>query len=168
MQDSKPMKVPIPVGVKLSTEQCPKTQEEEEDMSRVPYASAIGTLMYAMVCTRPYIAHAVGVLIKFMSKPGKEHWTIVKQVFMYLRGTSDYGLCYEGRPVLDRFLDIHGFVDSYWARDLDQRRSTSGYVFNLFGGAVSWMSKKQSIVALSTTEVEYMAATYASKEAVWL
>eukprot|EP00253_Pinus_taeda_P022988 PITA_22988 len=65
-------------------------------------------------------------------------------------------------------LDIRGFVDANWDGDLDQRRSTSGYVFNLFGGAVSWMSKKQSIVALSTTEAEYMVATHASKEAVWL
>ena len=67
MQDSKPVNVPIPVGTKLSTEQCPKTQEEEEDMSRVSYASAVGSLMYAMVCTRPYIAHEVGVLSRFMS-----------------------------------------------------------------------------------------------------
>eukprot|EP00253_Pinus_taeda_P004933 PITA_04933 len=146
MQDSKPVKVPIPVGVRLSVEQCPKTQEEEEDMSRVPYASAVGSLMYAMVCTRRDIAHAVGVLSRFMSKPGKEHWTTVKWVFRYLRGTSDYD----------------------WAGDLDQRRSPSGYVFNLFGSAVSWMSKKQSIVALSTTEAEYVAAAHASKEVVWL
>ena len=66
-------------------------------MSRVPYASAVGSLMYAMVCTRPDIAHAVGVLSRFMSNPGKEHWTAVKRVFRYLRGTSDYGLCYQGR-----------------------------------------------------------------------
>eukprot|EP00253_Pinus_taeda_P003690 PITA_03690 len=118
MQDSKPVKVPIPVGVMLSVEQCPKTEEEEEDMSRVPYASAISNLKYEMVCTRPDIAHVVEVL--------------------------------------------------NWAGDLDQRRSTSGYMFNLFGVAVSWMSKKQSVVALSTTEAEYMAATHASKEAVWL
>eukprot|EP00253_Pinus_taeda_P032954 PITA_32954 len=84
------------------------------------------------------------------------------------QSTSDYGLCYQGRPQLDRVLDIRGFVDADWAGDLDQRRSTSGYVFNLFGGAVSWMSKKQSVVALSTTEAEYMAATHASKEAIWL
>eukprot|EP00253_Pinus_taeda_P014285 PITA_14285 len=135
--DSKPVKVSIPVGVRLSAEQCPKTQEEEEEMSRVPYASAVGSLMYAMVCTRPDIAHAVGVLSR-------------------------------GRPGLDRVLDIPGFVDADWAGDLDQRRSTSGYVFNLFGGAVSWMSKKQFVVALSTTEAEYMATTHASKEAVWL
>ena len=119
MQDSKPVKVPIPVGVRLSAEQCPKTQEEEEDMSRVPYASAVGSLMYAMVCTRPDIAHAVGVLSRFMSKPGKEHWTAVKRVFRYLRGTSDYGLCYQGRPGLDSVLDICGFVDANWVGDLD-------------------------------------------------
>eukprot|EP00253_Pinus_taeda_P016897 PITA_16897 len=126
----------------VKPEECPKTQEEEEDMSRVPYASAVGSLMYAMVCTRPDIAHAVGVLSRFMSKPGKEHWTAVKPVFRYLRGTSDYGLCYQGRPGLDRVLDIHGFVDADWVGDLDERRSTSGHVFNLFGGVVSWMSKK--------------------------
>ena len=71
MQDSKLVKIHIPVGVKLSTKQCPKTQEEEEDMSRVPYASVVGSLMYAMVYTRPDIAHAVGVLSRFMSKPGR-------------------------------------------------------------------------------------------------
>eukprot|EP00253_Pinus_taeda_P035248 PITA_35248 len=88
--------------------------------------------------------------------------------FQVFACTSDYGLCYQGRPGLDRVLDIRGFVDADWAGDLDQRRSTSGYVFNLFGGVVSWMSKKQSIVALSTTEVEYMATTHASKEVVSL
>eukprot|EP00253_Pinus_taeda_P014946 PITA_14946 len=117
---------------------------------------------------RPEIAHAVGVLSKFMSKPRKEHWTTVKFVFRYLIGTNDYGLCYQGRPGLDRVLDIRGFVDADWVGDLDQRRSTSGYVFNLIGAAVSWMSKKQSIVAISTIDVEYMVATHASKEAVWL
>eukprot|EP00253_Pinus_taeda_P029196 PITA_29196 len=135
--DNKPVKVPIPVGVRLSAEQCPKTQEEEEDMSCVPYASVVSSLMYAMVCTRPNTAHAMGVLRRFMSKPGKEHWTVVKWVFrLGWRSGSE--------------------------------KIYSGYVFNLFGGAVSWMSKKQSVVALSTTEAEYMAATHASKEAVWL
>ena len=81
MQECKPVKVPIPIGVKLSVDQCPKTHEEEEDMSRVPYESAVGSLMYAMVCTRPDISHAVGVLSRYMSKPGKEHWTTIKRVF---------------------------------------------------------------------------------------
>jgi len=118
-QDSKSVKAPIPLGVRLSVEQCPKTQEEEEDMCRVPYASAVDSLIYVMVCTRPNIAHAVGVLSRFMSKPGKEHWTTVEQVFRYLCGTSDYGLCYQGRPGLERVLDIHGFVDADWVGDLD-------------------------------------------------
>eukprot|EP00253_Pinus_taeda_P003294 PITA_03294 len=118
-EDNKSVKVPILVGVRLSAEQCPKTQEEEEDMSCVPSASAVCSLMYAMACTRLDIAHAVGVLNKFMSKSGKEHWTTVKWVFSYLCGTSDYDLCYQGRPGLDRVLDIGGFVDVDWARDLD-------------------------------------------------
>eukprot|EP00253_Pinus_taeda_P035823 PITA_35823 len=117
-KDSKLVKVLIPIGVRLFVEQCPKTQEEEEDISCVPYASAVGSLMYAMVCTRPDIAHEMGILSRFMSKPGKENWTVVKRVFRYLRGTSDYGLCYQGRLGLDRVLDIHGFVDVDWARDL--------------------------------------------------
>jgi hypothetical protein len=137
-------------------------------MSHVTYASVVGCLMYAMICTRPDIAHAVGVLSRYMSKLGKENWTTVKRVFRYLRGTTNYGLCYQGRPGLDRVVDIHGFVDADWARDLDRRRSTSGYVFNLFGGAISWMRKRQAVVALSTTKDEYMAATHASKEALWL
>ena len=81
-------------------------------MSHVPYASAVDSLMYAMVCTRPNVAHAVGVFSRFMSKLGKEHWTTVKRVFRYLCGTNDYGLCYQGISGLDRMLDICGFVDA--------------------------------------------------------
>jgi phosphoribosyl-AMP cyclohydrolase len=168
IQECESVKVPIPVGVKLSMDQCPKTQEEEVDMSHVPYASVVGSLMYAMVCTRLDIAHVVGVLSRYMSKLGKEHWTIVKRVFMYLCGTYSYGLCYQGRPILDRVVDIHGFVDAKCAVNLDRRRSTSGYMFNSFGGAISWMRKRQVVVALSTTEVEYMTYTHPTKEAVWL
>jgi hypothetical protein len=99
-------------------------------MSHVPYVSVLGILMYAMVYTRSDIAHAVGVLRKYMSKPWKENWTTIKRVFMYLHGTSSYGLCYQGRLGLDKVLDIHGFVHVDWARDLDRRKCTSGYVFN--------------------------------------
>ena len=137
-------------------------------MSHVPYESAVSSLMYTMVCTRLDIAHAVGVLSKFMSKPRNEHWRAVKRVFKYFHGTSDYGLCYQGRPRLDKVLDICDFVDVDWARDLDQRRFTSGYVFNLFGGAVKYMSNRESIVVLSIIEVEYMTSTHARKEEVWL
>jgi hypothetical protein len=122
--------------------------------------------MYAMVCTRPEISHAVGFLSMYMSKLRKEHWTTVNRVFRYSCGTTNYGFCYQGRPGLDRVVDIHGFVDANRAGDLDHKRYTSGYVFNLFGGEISWMRKRQVVVALSTIEVEYMATTHASKEAV--
>ena len=98
MHGSKPVKVPIPIGVKLSAYHCPKTQQEEDDMSHVLYASAVGSFMYAMVYTKPDIACAVGVLSRYMSKPGKEHCKIVNRVFKYLCGTNNYGLCYQGRP----------------------------------------------------------------------
>jgi len=92
MQECKPIKVHIPVGVNLSADHYPKTQEEEKDMFCVPYASAIGSFMYAMVFTRTDIAHAMGVLSMYMSKPEEEHWTTVKWVFKYLHSTSSYGL----------------------------------------------------------------------------
>jgi len=83
-------------------------------MSCVPYESVVGCSIYAMFCTRPDIAHVVGVLSRYMSKLGKEHWTTVKRVFRYLCGTTSYGFFYRGRPGLEKYLDIHGFVDAYW------------------------------------------------------
>jgi hypothetical protein len=98
MQDCKLVKVPIPMGARLTAEQCPKTRKQIEDMAHVPYPSVVGSLMYAMVCTLPNIARAVGVLSRYMSTPGKEHWTTVKRVCRYLCGTQDYVICYQGRP----------------------------------------------------------------------
>ena len=117
-------------------------EEEEEDMSRVPYASAIGSLIYAMVCTRLDISHATRILSGYMSKLRKEHWIVIKRVFRYLRGTADHATFYQEKVGLDRVLDVYGFVDAKWARDMDHGRSTSEYVFNTFEGALSWMSKK--------------------------
>ena len=152
MYKCKPVKVPIPICVRLSAEQCPKTPKEEEYMYHVPYASVVERLMYAMVFTRPNIAHAVVVLSRYMSKLGKEHWTILMRVFRYLHGTIDHAICYQGRDGPNRVLEVHGFVDVDSARDLDLIRYPSGYVFNLFGGVISWMNKKHDILALSTTK----------------
>eukprot|EP00253_Pinus_taeda_P001735 PITA_01735 len=137
-------------------------------MSCVPYASAVNSMMYAMVCTRPDIAHAMGVLSRFMSKPRKEHWTAVKWVFRYLRGTSDLWFVLSNKTMIGQSVGYSWLVDANWAGDLIRKDLQVGMCFKLFGGAVSWMSKKQSLVALSTTEAEYMATTHASKEAVWL
>ena len=125
---------------------CPKTQEDMDYMSKVPYASAVGSLMYAMVCTRPDIAHAVGVVSRYMNNPGKEHWMAVKWILRYLRGTTNQALCFGGSNIT-----LQGYFDADMAGDRDNRRSTTGYVFTVGGTVVSWVSKIQSVVALSTT-----------------
>ncbi|KAH9324677.1 hypothetical protein KI387_004855, partial [Taxus chinensis] len=163
MQDAKPVGTPLAGHFKLSKEQCPKTEQERNQMSKVPYSSAVGSLMYAMVCTRPDIAHAVGAVSRFMSDPGKEHWQAVKWILRYLRGTMGTVLCYSGSDTT-----LRGYVDSDMAGDVDSRRSTTGYIYTVGGTAVSWISRLQKLVALSTTEAEYVAATEASKEMIWL
>jgi hypothetical protein len=163
MQNAKPVGTPFPNNEKISSEQSPSTEEERIEMSQVPYSSAVGSLMFAMICTRPDIAQAVGVVSKYMANPGRDHWTAVKWIFRYLRGTSHYAICYSGDTIT-----CEGFVDSDFAGDRDRRRSTTCYLFSMAGGAISWVSKLQSVVALSTTEAEYMAATQACKEAIWL
>jgi hypothetical protein len=107
------------------------------------------------------------VLSRYMSTPRKEKWTI-KRVFRYVHGTTKYASYYKGKLEIDREVNIHGFVDVDWVGDVDQRRSTSGYVFILFNGEMSWMSKKHATISLSTIEVAYMTSTYARKESVCL
>ena len=163
MNNVKPVNVPLASHFKLSSDLSPRTNEEKKYMSRVPYANAVGNLMYAMVSTRPDISHAVGVVSRFMANPGEEHWRAVKWVLRYLRGTSDHCISFDGHEGT-----VCGYVDVDYAGDLDKRRSTTGYVFTLAGGVISWMSKLQETVALSTTEAEYIAASDACKEAIWL
>jgi hypothetical protein len=163
MSNAKPVSTPLASHFRLSKDQSPKTEEEKDIMAKVPYASAIGSLMYAMVCTRPDIAHAVGAVSRFMTNPGKQHWEAVKWILRYLRGTTDRCLCFRRGE-----LKLQGFVDADFAAEVDHRRSTTGYVFTVGTTAVSWISQIQKIVALSTTEAEYIAVTEASKEMIWL
>jgi hypothetical protein len=136
-------------------------------MAHVPYANLVGSLMYAMVCTRPDISQAVSMVSRYMHAPGKGHWQAAKWILRYILGTVDVGLKFERvNSGLDQILV--GYVDSDYAGDLDKRRSTTGYVFTLAGGPVSWRSTLQNTVALSTTEAEYMAVADAIKEAIWL
>ncbi|CAL2256840.1 unnamed protein product [Prunus armeniaca] len=118
-------------------------------MAMVPYSSVVGGLMYAMICMRPNITHAVGVVSIFLSKLGREHWNAVKWILKYLRGTSKMSLCYTNADM---------------AGDLDSRKPTSGYLITFSGGAVSWQSKLQKCVALSTIEAEFITTTEACKE----
>ena len=163
MQNAKSVSTPLASHFRLSKDMCPKTQEEIVHMSKAPYASAVGSLMYAMVWTRPDIAHAVGVVSRFMENPGNEHWQAVKWILRYLRGTSTHALCFGGTDIC-----LQGYADADMAGDKDTRRSTTGYVFTIGGTPVSWASKLQKIVSLSTTEAEYVALTEASKEILWL
>ncbi|KAE8674685.1 putative ribonuclease H protein [Hibiscus syriacus] len=165
MSSAKPVSTPLANHFKLSSEQCPKTDKEAEDMAKVLYSNTVGCLMYAMVCTRPDLAHVVSQVCKYMSKPGKQHWEAVKWIFRYLKGTMGHGIVFGSQR--DNSLVI-GYVDSYYADDLDNRRSMTGYFFTLGGGPICWKSIVQSVVVLSTTEAEYMAIAEAAKEALGL
>jgi hypothetical protein len=107
--------------------------------------------------------HAVGVVSRYMNNPGKEHWEVVKWILRCLRGTAIHELCFGGLDIV-----LQGYVGSYMAGDKDSRRSTTWYVFTVGGTTVSWISKLQNVVSLSTTNVEYVVATEASKEMIWL
>ena len=146
----------------LSKDQCPKTKEEFEDMRDVPYRRAIGLLMYASTGTRPDIAFPVSTLSQFMSNPGRPHWEALKRVFRYLNTTKDYKLTYGQTND-----GLNVYSDSDWASQ-EHQHSISGHAAILNGGAIAWSSAKQHLVALSTAEAEYMAATNAMKTILWL
>ncbi|KAL0404121.1 UNVERIFIED_CONTAM: Retrovirus-related Pol polyprotein from transposon TNT 1-94 [Sesamum radiatum] len=127
-RDRKNVSVPLANHFKLSKRTCPTSKEEIGEMSGVPYSSAVGSLMYAMVCTRPDIAHAVGTVSRFLTNPGKEHWEAVKWILRYLKGTTKLCLCYGGAdPILE------GYTDADMAGDIDSRKSTSGYIYTFAG-----------------------------------
>ena len=118
MSEAKQVRSTLPENYKLSGKQSPKTKAEKAEMMKIPYASAVGSLMYAMVCTRPDIGYAVGVVSLFMSNPGKEHWNAVKWILWYLKGTSNMCLRFgSGKPQLD------GYTDSDISADVDTSQS---------------------------------------------
>ena len=147
MQACKSISTPLPVNFKLSSSMYPSNEAERKEMSRVPYASA----------------QAMGAVSRYIANPSGEHWMAVKRILRYIRGTSDIALCYGGSE-----FTVRGYVDSDFPGDLDKRKSTTGYVFTLAGAAVSWVSKLQTVVTLSTTEAEYMAVTQVCKETIWI
>lgn len=163
MDNAKPVGTPLGNHFKLSKNQSPKSEEERHYMNKVPYASAVGSLMYAMICTRPDISHAVGVVSRYMSNPGKQHWEAVKWILRYLKGSTETCLCFSGEDLV-----VQGYVDADLAGDIDSRKSTTGFVYTYGGTAVSWGSNLQKTVSLSTTEAEYIAVSEAAKEMIWL
>ncbi|KAK8667652.1 hypothetical protein V6N13_007800 [Hibiscus sabdariffa] len=144
MEASKKGFLPMTHGISLSKEMCPSTSQEKERMSQIPYSSAIGSIMYAMISTRPDLSYALSMTSRYQANPGEGHWGGEEQ------------------------LSIKGYTDASFQTDKDDSRSQSGFVFRLNGGAVSWKSSKQDTVADSTTEAEYIATSEAEKEAVWI
>ena len=163
MNEGKPVSTSLGSHFKLSKEQSLKTEEERDHMRKVSYASAIHSLMYAMVCTRLDIIYAVGIVSKFISRPRKQHWEVVKWILRYLRGSSDTYLCFIGVS-----LKLKDYVDANFAGNINSRKSTTEFVFTLGGTAIFCASNLQKIVTLFTTEAEYVAATKTGNEMIWL
>ena len=158
MEESNPTDTPVDVGMKLMK------GKDGESVNKEKYQSVVGSLLFLSTRTRPYIAYAVGTTARFSASPTKSHWTAVKRILRYINGTLDLGLLYSN----EESVNLVGFSDADWAGDQNDRKSTSGYIFQLSNGAVSWRSKKQSCVALSTAEAEYMALSSAFQEAAWM
>jgi transposase InsO family protein len=173
MTEAKVVPTPLDSSIKLTKADCPTPNTAPDFVFIQQYQSAVGAIMYAMLGTRPDIAFAVASLSQFSSNPGQSHWAAVRHVLRYLCGSAHYKLTYGLAPSLtpessiSHLPTLHGYCDSDWGADRDDRRSVTGYVFMLGGGAVSWQSKKQHTVALSSVEAEYMASTQATKEALW-
>ena len=159
--DLKPVSIPMDPNVQLSRTR-PMSIADTAHMKNIPYRATMGSLMYLAVATRPDIAFAVSTIAQFSQDPGPEHWEAVKRIYRYLLGMRKLALTFgAGKQGLKGFTDADGASQEH-------RHAISGYAYILDGGAVSWASKKQELVTLSTTEAEYVAATHAAKEGIWL
>lgn len=159
MIEANPLSTPADTNVILM-----KTDDTNE--MNFPYRQAVGSLMYAATVTRPDISYAVGEVSRFLENPSYEHIVAVKRIIRYLKRTINYGIVYGS--VNENAFTLSGYTDADFARDIESRRSTTGYAFLIGGSIVTWRSQRQKTVALSTTEAEYMAACEGAKEAVWL
>lgn len=156
MHDSKPVLTPIET-TKLTKSDVASTNQ--------PFREVIGSIMYLVLGTRPDLAFALGYISRFQETPTDEHWVALKRILRYIQGSKDIKLCYSRNELAP---PLCGFVDSDWASDVSDRKSTSGFILKVFGSTVLWSSRKQQMVTLSTTEAEYVAACCATQELIWL
>jgi hypothetical protein len=156
MDDCKPMSTPA----------VPEVREEEisQPADHQEYMSLVGSLIYLSVVTRPDIAYAVGRAGQAMANPTQADMVAAKRILRYLQASKEIGIVYQrmGEP------QLRGYADSDWAGDRETQKSTTGYIFTIAGAAISWASKRQQTVALSSTEAEYMAACSAAQEVMYL
>lgn len=157
MLDCKPISTPIEVNARL------RATEGKDLQDGTMYRQLVGSLIY-LTLTRPDIAYAVGIVSRYMQEPKKPHLEAARRILRYVKNTMDYGLFYKKENVYE----VKGYCDADYAGDCDTRRSTTGYVFSIGSGAVSWCSKRQPTVSLSSTEAEYRAAAIAAQECTWL
>lgn len=148
MLDCDPVKIPSDPNQKLTRDMSPSSTEQIEQMSKVPYEEAVGSILYLTQCTRPDLAFSVA------NVSHTAYWKAVKRILRYLKGTMDYKLTFNKRGTYNK---LCGFADADWGSSFCDFRSCTGYVFLWQGGAISWLCKKQPTVALSTTESEYMS-----------
>ncbi|XP_062542536.1 uncharacterized protein LOC134210512 [Armigeres subalbatus] len=163
MDGCDPVATPADHNQKLTKQMSPGSEEERKQMQNVPFRELVGGLQFLAQGTRPDISFAVNAVSQFCSDPGKPHWTAAKRILRYLKGTKDMKIIYS-KQADERFA---GFSDADWGNDVETRRSITGYVFMKSGGPISWNCRRQSTVALSTTEAEYMAISAAAQEAIW-
>jgi len=163
MLDCNPVYTPLEHKLNLLNE-AKETKHEDSTSSKIPYQEAVGSLMYLNQCTRPDITYAISYLSRFNQNPKLTHWKSVKRVLRYLKATINYKLEFSR----DQEGSMIGFCDADWAGNLEDRRSVTGYIFKYQNGSISWASKKQPTIAISTTEVEYMSLAAATQEAIWL
>jgi len=154
MGDSKP-------GLCLSREQSLRNAEEHAFMRSVDYGAAIGSLQYLSCITRPDIAYTVGQLASFTADPGVPHWHAIKHLLCYIKGTMEYGITYAPDPSMSQLFTTYSDANHGGCKDTG--RSTGAYIVKRGSGVVSWQSKRESIVALSTTEGTWMHAKQASR-----
>ncbi|KAA0038407.1 Retrovirus-related Pol polyprotein from transposon TNT 1-94 [Cucumis melo var. makuwa] len=150
--DSKPAYTPYDSSVKLF-------KNTDDNVNQSEYASIISSLSYAANCTRPDIAYVIGLLCRFTSRLSLEHWNAIERVMRYLKKTQNLGLHYNKFPVV-----LEGYSNADWNSLSDVSKATSGYIFNIEGGVGAWKSKKQTIVAQSTMELEMIALAAANDE----
>jgi hypothetical protein len=168
MLDCNPVSTPLDPHVVLSSSDSPSTDEEKHEMKSIPYINILGAVAYLAIATRPDIAYAVSVLSRFSKNPGKAHWAALKRLLRYLKGTLEVVLRYAPDASSDESELFTSYCDADHGGNPDNGRSTSGFIIKMGTGAISWMSRLQPFVTLSTTEAEYVAAVSAGQEILWL
>lgn len=160
---------PGAAGLMLTNKDCPEVNSEAHmKMKNVPFRQLVGSLMYAYVGSRPDIGAVLSKVASFCNNPGPVHWKAAKRILRYMKGTKDFFIKYSGRLYKGDKVKIQVYCDADWAQNVDDRKSTSGYVIMLAGGPVIWSCKKQPTVSVSATEAEFVSLTEATKDVLWL